>query len=118
MAAAFQTISVAPLIGSSSAGSPEQGELVYQAIAPLIESGQMVVLDFIGITWFSNPFFFEAVGRLYEALPGERIRELLVVEGLIPRHKQMLECVEEESEEYFKDPESFEAAYRRAMDAF
>jgi hypothetical protein len=60
----------------------EEGERIHELIAPVLERGERVVLDFDGVKAFNSGFFAGAIGRLIERDVEDRLPALLRYENL------------------------------------
>src|SRR4051812_17139332 len=71
----------------------EDGERVHEVIAPVLERGEAVVLDFNGVKDVGGAFFAGAIGRLVERDAANRLPELLRYENLSPRDRGVLDAI-------------------------
>lgn len=85
-------VKVSDLIGTF-ADTWETGERVHELIAPVLERGEPVVLDFEGVKDCFQGFFAGAIGRLIERDAESRLPELLKHENLSSRGQRCLEAV-------------------------
>jgi hypothetical protein len=89
----------------------KQGQSLYDAIYPQLQSGETVELDFMGVRIFASPFFNYAIGQLLRDLKAERLNELLVIKNLNAVGSNTLELVIENAQRYYSD-----AKFRHAKD--
>ena len=68
-------INIAEKIGSPSALTQEQGNLIYNEILPVIQQGDQVTLDFDQIERMISPFLNNAIGQLYGTYNSEQISD-------------------------------------------
>jgi hypothetical protein len=88
----------------------DDGQLVYDKIAPLLREGRKVVLSFAGAETVISAFLNAAVGQLYGQFKDEEIRSLLSVRDMAPEDLVLLKRVVENAKAYFKDPKRFTEA--------
>jgi hypothetical protein len=69
-------------IDGGFASTPQAGERLYALIAPVLEKGEEVILDFEGVRDTAVPFFIASIGPLIEADREERLPKLLRYENL------------------------------------
>lgn len=74
-------LKIVDLIGSQNAILPSFGERVFEAVEPILEQGEGVILDFSGLRNASTSFFHASVGALREAFP-QQYDQLVSTEGL------------------------------------
>lgn len=89
----------------------KQGQSLYNAIYPVLQSGEAVELDFIGVRIFASPFFNYAIGQLLRDLTANQLNELLTIENLNSVGSNILELVIENAGRYYSDEK-----YRHAKD--
>jgi hypothetical protein len=91
--------------------TPDEGQQVYDVIAPLLAKGERVELDFEGIRRCAAPFCSFAIGRLVQDHVPEQLNDLLRVQNLLPPGSDILSLAIENAERYYRRP-----GYREAMD--
>ena len=89
----------------------KQGQSLYDAIYPQLQSGKTVELDFMGVRIFASPFFNYAIGQLLRDLKADRLNELLIIKNLNAVGSNTLELVIENAQRYYSD-----AKFRHAKD--
>jgi hypothetical protein len=89
----------------------KQGQSLYDAIYPQLQSGETVELDFMGVRIFASPFFNYAIGQLLRDLKADRLNELLIIKNLNAVGSNTLELVIENAQRYYSD-----AKFRHAKD--
>jgi hypothetical protein len=89
----------------------KQGQSLYDAIYPHLQSGETVELDFMGVRIFASPFFNYAIGQLLRDLKADRLNELLIIKNLNAVGSNTLELVIENAQRYYSD-----AKFRHAKD--
>lgn len=80
------TINVKEIIGSPSALTREQGNLLLEEIRKAFEKGNKVILDFAEIESIITPFLNVAIGKLYEDNTSDMLRENLSIQN-VPKGK-------------------------------
>ncbi|WP_373540270.1 STAS-like domain-containing protein [Chamaesiphon sp.] len=81
----------------------KQGQSLYDAIYPQLQSGETVELDFMGVRIFASPFFNYAIGQLLRDLKADRLNELLIIKNLNAVGSNTLELVIENAQRYYSD---------------
>lgn len=79
----------------------DQGEMVYDKIAPAISEGAIVELDFDNLPVAGAPFLNRAIGQLFKDHKRETLDRLLVFRNVSPLVQGTLRLVMKHSEEYF-----------------
>ncbi len=78
-------------IEGGQAATMQAGQQVFDLVAPAIERGEPVVLDFDGV-WFNAGMFFHcSIGWLMEKFPDDSVARLVSYENLPPRAQGNLE---------------------------
>lgn len=90
----------------------EDGQKVYDVIYPLLQKGEAVTLDFVGVSQFASPFFNFAIGQLLKDIREEDLRRLLEIENLDPTGKLVVERVIDNAGRYHANVD-----YRNIVDA-
>lgn len=72
-------IQVSKLIGSASALTVEQGNILYNEIIRLLKKNEKVNIDFSGIESIITPFLNASIGKLYESYTSEKIKNCLKI---------------------------------------
>lgn len=103
-------IHVASLVGEDAI-TPDDGQAVYDWIAPALRRGEQVDLDFDGVNVFASQFFNAAIGQLLRDFPPDELNRLLTVSHLKPPGEDVLRRVIENSKRYYSEPN-----YRKAVD--
>lgn len=112
------TVRVYDIIGGSLCVSTEDGQRLYEKIAPLLKEGRSVALSFERIDTLISAFLNAAIGQLYGELPEERIHELLSFRDLADDDSEILKRVVENAIAYFRSPDAFDQAWLEEMDDF
>lgn len=101
------TVRVFDIVGSALCTSSDDGQLVYDRIAPLIRQGKRVALSFTQLDTVISAFLNAAIGQLYGEFKEDEIRERLIVRDMAPEDLVLLKRVVENAKAYFKDPKRF-----------
>lgn len=112
------TVRVYDIIGGPLCVSTEDGQRLYEKIAPLLKEGMPVALSFERIDTLISAFLNAAIGQLYGELTEERIHELLSFRDLADDDSEVLERVVENAVAYFRNPDAFDQAWLEEMDDF
>src|SRR6267142_4866685 len=105
------------IIGSPLAVASDDGQKVFDKIAPLLREGRSVRLSFDRIETMIPAFLNAAVGRLYEEFPEDRIRKLLDVHNMSSEDLALLKQVNDNAKLYFKNRKEFDQAWKDEVDA-
>jgi hypothetical protein len=89
----------------------DEGQKVYDIIAPLLAKGERVELDFEGVRRCAAPFCSFGIGRLVGDHTREELNDRLRVENLSPPGAGILSLAIDNAERYYRRP-----GYREAMD--
>ncbi|MDZ7703062.1 MAG: STAS-like domain-containing protein [Trueperaceae bacterium] len=109
------TISVFEVVGSPLCVASNDGEKVYERLAPALREDRVVTLTFHNVSILTSAFLNAAIGQLYGEYSEERIRTLLKVKDMQPDDMVLLKRVVETAKQYFKDPQQFDQAVRDAL---
>lgn len=95
------TVRLLDILGCPIAISGEDGQAVHDRIAPLLQSGQRVAIDFGGMEITTPTFLNAAVGQLYGKFEHGEIRAMLSVCHAAPDDLALLQRVVENAKHYF-----------------
>ena len=109
------TVRVFDIVGGPLCVSADDGQRVYDKIAPLLSEGKKVLLSFEQVETMISSFLNAAIGQLYFKFPEDRIKELLSVRDMDEEDKMMLKRVVENAKAYFKDPKRFDQAWKEEV---
>ncbi|MBI4801906.1 MAG: STAS-like domain-containing protein [Elusimicrobia bacterium] len=109
------TVRVFDIVGGQLGVSADDGQRVFNKIAPLLREGKKVSLSFEQIETLISSFLNAAIGQLYGEFPEENIRELLSVRDMDDEDIVMLKRVIENAKVYFKDPKRFDKAWKEEV---
>jgi len=110
MKRASMTVKVHDIVGENAI-TLEDGQAVYDLIAPKLASGQQVAVDFRGVQVFASPFFNAAFGQLLRDAKAADLNRLLTISHLIPTGLDVLRRVIENAKQYYSSPD-----YRAAQE--
>jgi len=105
-------VRVFDVIGTSLAVSSDDGQKVYEKIAPLLHQGQKVRLSFDKIETIISAFLNAAVGQLYGEFSEEKVRDLFNVQEMSPEDLALLKRVVDNAKLYFDNRKEFDQAWR------
>ena len=103
-------VRVFDIVGGPLCTSSDDGQLVYDRIAPLLREAKRVALSFAQIDTVISAFLNAAIGQLYGEFKEEQIRERLTIRDMAPEDLVLLKRVVENAKTYFKDPKRFTQA--------
>lgn len=105
-------VRVFDVIGSSLAVSSDDGQRIFDKVAPLLRQRQKVWLSFDKIETIISAFLNASVGQLYGEFPEDKIRELFNVREMSPEDLALLKRVVDNAKLYFKNRKEFDQAWR------
>ena len=105
-------VRVLDVIGTPLAVSSDDGQKVYDKIAPLVRQGRRVRLSFDRIETIISAFLNAAVGQLYGEFSEEVIRSLFSVREMSPEDLALLKHVVDNAKLYFSHRKEFDEVWR------
>lgn len=112
----YITIDVENAIGSPSALTREQGEIVYDMIKDKIALGENVLLDFGNIESLITPFLNVSIGKLYKDFSSETLKERLKILNVPEGKVSSFNLVIENAKRYYKDQQGFNRLVEEEVD--
>lgn len=109
-------ISVYEVVGSPLCVASDDGQKVHDRLATVLGAGHRAVLSFHNVSTLTSAFLNAAIGQLYAVYSEEQIKALLKVEEMEPEDAALLKRVVETAKLYFKDPQRFDRAVRKALE--
>jgi len=103
------------VIGTPLAVSSDDGQKVYDKVAPLLRQGQKVQLSFDRIETVISAFLNAAIGQLYGEFPEHKIRQLFNVSDASPEDLALLKRVVDNAKLYFKNRNEFDQAWQEEV---
>jgi STAS-like domain of unknown function (DUF4325) len=91
--------------------APKDGQELYDLIFPLIQSGEVVELDFSDIKVVTTAFFNVSTGMLLKDFSRNDLNRQIHVTGLDSDSQNILQQVMDNAEHYYTDP-----SYKKAVD--
>ena len=104
------TIVVTEAIADTLCLASGDGQKLYEQIAPLIKEGKNVIIDFQNVEETTPAFMDEAIAKLYEDFPEERVEKLLGFINIDSHAAYDIEDAVYWTKEYLKDPQRFKEA--------
>ena len=108
----FITVRVIDIVGSSLCVSADDGQLVYEKIAPLLREGTKITLSFSGAETIISSFLNAAIGQLYGEFSEGQIRTQLTVSEMAQDDLVILKRVVENAKNYFAHRENYDRAWQ------
>lgn len=108
-------IRVLEIVGGPICVAAEDGQIIYDRIAPLIRDGQKVMLSFQGVEILIPAFLNVAVSRLYSEFTEEQIRESLLICDISSRDLNLLTYAMNSSKAYFENREAYDRAWKEVV---
>ena len=108
-------VRVFDVVGSPLCVSAEDGQRVFDKIAPLLRDGNKVLLSFAQVETLISAFLNAAIGQLYGEFSEERIRELFNVQDMSSEDIGTLKLVIDNAKVYFSNPKAYKDAWQEEM---
>lgn len=108
-------IRVFDVIASPLAVSSDDGQKLYDVIAPLVRQNKRVRLSFEKIEIMISAFLNAAIGQLYGEFPEDKIRSLFGVQDMSQEDLVLLKHVVDNAKLYFAHREEFDQAWREEI---
>lgn len=108
-------INVAKKIGSPSALTQEQGNIIYEEISKSISEQNTIHLDFSEIESMISPFLNNAIGQLYGSFTGEQIKAYLDIQHFPDEKKSTLNIVISNAKKYYANKEKFNSSIKEVF---
>jgi hypothetical protein len=108
-------VRVFDVIGTSLAVSSDDGQKVFDKVAPLLHQGFKVRLSFDKIETVISAFLNAAIGQLYNEFPEDKVRELFNVRDASPEDLALLKRVVDNAKLYFKNRKEFDQAWKEEV---
>lgn len=109
------TIRVAEFAGGPFAVSAEDGQRLYERIAPLLQEGTPVALSFAGIEAMIGAFLNSAVGLLCVDFAEDRLGVLLTLRDISADDRATVERSMRNARAYYANPAAYDAAWREEL---
>ena len=91
------------IVGSSLCVATEDGQKVFDQIAPILKQDRSVELSFLNVESMTTAFLNIAIGQLYGQFDEKTIESLLTVQDLLPEDESLLAWVKKSAKRYFED---------------
>ena len=111
-------ISVYQTVGSPLCVATHDGQKVHDRIAPALKKGRKVIVSFANVSNITSAFLNAAIGQLYGEFSEDKIKAGLQISNLEPEDRALLKRVIETAKAYFKDPDRFSQARRKALEEY
>ncbi|MBI4682688.1 MAG: STAS-like domain-containing protein [Nitrospirae bacterium] len=108
-------VRVYDIVGGPLCVSADDGQKVYDKIAPLLRDGQKVALSFFQVKTMISAFLNAAVGQLYSEFTEDQIRERILVKDIDPEDLELLKRVVDNAKVYFRNREKFDEAWKEEV---
>lgn len=106
-------VKVHELVGENAI-TLDDGQTVYDRIAPSLKDNKSVEVDFSDVDVFSSPFFNAAAGQLLKDSDAADLNRLVKFTNLNPAGSAVLKRVIENSKQYYASPD-YRAAQEEAL---
>lgn len=110
-----EVVQLSAVIGGPNCVSSDDGHAVYQRIARYISENEDVSVSFAGVDDLTTAFLNAAIGKLYGEFPEQTIRAHLQVTDADADQLALLKLVVDRAKEFFRDPDTFNAAIRSEL---
>lgn len=96
-------IVVTELIGSPSALTVEQGDILYSEIKKELDKGEEVVIDFSDVESIITPFLNASIGRLYEIYTSDVLSQRMHIVNQPDGTNRKFNMVIRNAKQFYKD---------------
>lgn len=103
------------IVGGPLCVSAEDGQIIYEKIAPLIRQGHKIVVSFDRVETIISAFLNAAIGQLYGEFTEEQIRASISVRDMTNIDLSLLKRVVDNAKVYFKNKPSFDQAWKEEL---
>lgn len=110
-------LNVAEKIGTPSALTQEDGNLIYAEIVQAINKNITIVLDFEQIESMISPFLNNAIGQLYGQFTSQQISELVNIKNFPKEKTSTLNIVIANAKKYYADKEKFNSTIKEVLNS-
>ena len=112
-----EELNISSIVGSSLCVAASDGQKVFVKIEDAIRSGKCVRLSFQGVDDMTSAFLNCAVGQLYGKYSEQDIKAKLSIkeDSVAPEDLRLLKRVTDRAKDFFKDPERFKVAAKKAL---
>ena len=108
-------IRVVDIVGGPICASTDDGQKLYDEIAPLVRKGSNVLLSFDQVKHLIPVFFNAAIGKLYEEFPEARIHQSISFHDLPAGWEEFSRHLMDRAKDYFENREAYDRAWKEEM---
>ncbi len=108
-------IDVAKKIGSPSALTQEQGDIVFAEIREAILKKEKIALDFVNVESIISPFLNNAIGQLYGEFTSEDIKEYMKLENFPENKNKTLNVVISNAKIFYANKKAYNNAVKEVL---
>lgn len=101
------TIDVAKTIGTPSALTQEQGDIIYNKISDAFEKKEIIVLDFSNVESMISPFLNNSIGQLYGKYSSDDIKQYLKLKKFPSAKNSTLNIVINNAKNFYANKKVF-----------
>lgn len=102
-------------IGTPSALTQEQGNMIYEKIKEAIDSETIVQLDFAQVESMISPFLNNSIGQLYSKFTSEQLQKFLQIKNFPSDKNATLNIVIANAKRYYIDKEKYNTAVKEVF---
>lgn len=103
----MQTITVNSMITLNQGVTSEEGQPIYEAIIKFLKEGEVVTLDFEGVTFLTTAFLNVVIGTLYKDYSSEQLKDILKLKNVSPETASRIKRVTDNAKSFYADQESY-----------
>lgn len=85
----------------------EEGQPIYEAIIKFLKEGEVVTLDFEGVTFLTTAFLNVVIGTLYKDYSSEQLKDILKLKNVSLETASRIKRVTDNAKSFYADQESF-----------
>lgn len=109
-------LNVCENLGTPTALTRDQGEIIFEKICNIIDNHAGVILDFSDVDSVLSPFLNVAVGKLYSKYSSETLNDKLEIVGISDDLFDVLEIVISNAKSFYKSSSAFNDAVKDVFD--
>lgn len=111
-----QRLDIAKTLGTPSALTQEQGDIVFNKICAAIDSNNNIVLDFQNVESMISPFLNVAIGKLYGSYSSDVIQSHLKMTNFPASKNSTLQIVISNAKKYYANKEEYTSVLKDVID--
>ena len=111
----MKTITINSMITLNQGVTSEEGQPIYEAIFKSLQEGEVVTLDFEGVSFLTTAFLNVVIGTLYKDYTSEKLKSVLILKNVNPETASRIKRVTDNAKSFYADQESFNQTVEEAV---